>query len=385
MVGRGLIVAALLAYALVLGCVIWPAGAGAGAGTSDGTDKGNGGSPSGRDADDGSLVAALPSREGLPLCAVGMQIQRVDWIDKYKQSIDEIADLGADAVKFVVDARQENGASARIYLDLRMTPTPDQLAELIRHAKSRKLRVILMPIVLLDNPRGTEWRGKINPSPDGGGWDEWWDSYRNMLNHFAWIAQAHQVDVLVVGSELVSTEEREHLDQWTRTIRGVRKIYKGMLTYSSNWDHYDHVKFWDQLDLVGMNSYWKFADSDDPNPSVQQIVDRWHEIQHDKLFPFLRKTGMPLLFLEIGWFSQRNVAYEPWDYTKDEPIDLELQRKLYEGFFRAWWGNPMLGGFSIWEWTPGDGGPKDNGYTPENKPAEHVAREWLAKPRWEVR
>ena len=57
-----------------------------------------------------------------------MQIQRVDWIDKYKKSIDEIAAIGADTVKFVVDARQENGKSSRIYLDMRMTPTPEQLA-----------------------------------------------------------------------------------------------------------------------------------------------------------------------------------------------------------------------------------------------------------------
>src|SRR5690606_7623357 len=89
------------------------------------------------------------SREGLPYVGAGMQIQRVDWIDRYKQSIDEIADLGGDTVLLVVDARQENGTSSRIYLDMRMTPTPDQLADLIRHAKARDLRVILMPIVLL--------------------------------------------------------------------------------------------------------------------------------------------------------------------------------------------------------------------------------------------
>ena len=35
------------------------------------------------------------------------------------------------------------------------TPTPEQLGELIRHAKSKKLHVIVMPIVLLDNPRIT--------------------------------------------------------------------------------------------------------------------------------------------------------------------------------------------------------------------------------------
>ena len=67
-----------------------------------------------------------------------MQLQRTDWIDKYEKSIDEIAAVGADTVQFVVDARQENGKSSRIYLDMRMTPTPEQLARLIKHAKDKK-------------------------------------------------------------------------------------------------------------------------------------------------------------------------------------------------------------------------------------------------------
>lgn len=376
MTGRVLIISALALYALVLGCVIWPSEA-------PGRD---GGDAAGSPRDNGTM--GVVGREGLPICAVGMQIQRTDWIERYKQSIDEIASLGAGAVKLVVDARQENGGSARIYLDLRMTPTPEQLGDLIAHAKSRNLRVILMPIVLLDRPRRTpehdsEWRGKIAPLPDNGGWAEWWNSYRNMLGHFAWIAQANHVDVLVVGSELVSTEEQ--IEEWRRTVKSVRKVFKGRLTYSSNWDHYREVKFWDQLDLIGMNSYWGFGkEQSNPRPTVAQIEQRWADIQKD-LLPFVRKTGRPLLFLEIGWFSQENVAYEPWDYTQGKPIDLEMQRRLYEGFFRSWWGKPELGGFSIWEWTPGDGGPEDDGYTPENKPAEQVLREWFAKPRWEVK
>lgn len=370
MFGRCLIIAALAAYVLVLGSVMWPRRTSA--------------------QPEPAATAAQPApatlahlREGLPICAIGMQIQRTDWIDRYKQSIDEIAAVGADAVKFVVDTRMETVHSTRIYLDMRMTPTPDQLAELIRHARSRNLRVILMPIVLLDNPQGNDWRGVIQPSELYGGWDDWFDSYRNVLNHFAWIAQGNGVDVFVIGSEFVSAEN--HLEQWTRTIQSVRKVFHGRLTYSANWDHYRSVPFWDQLDLIGMNSYWKFGDEKkNPNPTVEQIVSRWREIQSD-LLPWVQQQGKPLLFLEIGWFSQKNVAYEPWDYTRDQPIDLELQRKLYEGFFQAWWDNPYLGGFSVWEWTPGDGGPDDKGYTPENKPAEKVLRQWLAKPRWVVK
>lgn len=357
-------------YGIVLSCVMWP------------TSTPAQGQVAAAQAT-AIPVSTIQSKEGLPICAVGMQIQRTDWIDKYKQSIDEIAALGADAVKFVVDTRQETVKSTHIFLDMRMTPTPEMLSDLIKHAKSKKLRVILMPIVLLDNPRGNDWRGVIDPQDEYGGWEEWFNSYRGMLHHFSWIAEANGVDVFVVGSEFVSAEK--HTDEWIKTIDAVRKEYHGRLTYSSNWDHFRSVGFWDHLDLIGMNSYWKFGEKGSKeDPTVEQIKTRWTEIQSD-LLPWVQRQGKPLLFLEIGWFSQKNVAYEPWDYTKNETIDLELQRKLYQGFFESWWGKPNLGGFSVWEWTPGDGGAKDNGYTPENKPAEKVLREWMAKPRWSVR
>jgi len=145
------------------------------------------------------------------------------------------------------------------------------------------------------------------------------------------------------------------------------------------------VPFWDQLDMIGMNSYWKLGK--DKHATVDEIKQSWHNIQAD-LLPFVKSQGKPLMFLEIGWFSQENVAYEPWDYTKpvDEvPIDLDIQKRLYQGFFETWYGKPELGGFSVWEWSPGNGGPDNAGYTPENKPAEKVLREYLAKPRWTVK
>lgn len=372
-----IVFAALTTWIMVLGCVIWPrtAPAGQAGARLDGAEV----------PQTSPAPGLIRSREGLPYCAFTMQIQRLDWIDKYKKSMDQIASLGADAVLLVIDTRMETVRSTRIYLDERITPTPDQLADLIRHAKSLKLRVILMPIVLLDNPRTEppDWRGTIDPDKDFGGWEDWFNSYRGMMNQFAWIAEGNGADVLVVGSEFVSAEPK--VDQWRKTIDSVRKVFHGRLTYSSNWDHYTAVKFWDQLDMIGMNSYWKFGDEKtNPNPSIDQIVNRWREIQSD-LLPWIKKQGKPLLFTEIGWFSQKNVAYEPWDYTKDQPIDLELQRKLYEGFFRAWWGNPQLGGFSVWDWPAGEGGPEDSGYTPKNKPAEKVVREWLAKTRWDVK
>lgn len=327
--------------------------------------------------DSGDTARATTRRgEGdLPIRAVGIQIQRTDWTEKYKESIDEVAELGADAVKLVVDARQEDGTSNRIYLDLRMTPSAENLGELIRYAKDKGLRVILMPIVLLDDPKGNEWRGTLKPES----WAEWFDSYREILGHFLWIAESNGVDVFVIGSELVSSERQAR--EWRKTVDFVRERFPGLITYSSNWDHYQNIPFWEELDLIGMNSYWTLGP--DEHTSVETIKGNWRQIQAE-LQPFIERKGKPLIFLEIGWHSLENAAKEPWDYTKDVPIDLDLQRRLYVGFFESWYGTPWLGGFSVWEWTPDDGGPEDRGYTPENKPAEAVLREWLAKPAWEV-
>jgi hypothetical protein len=200
-----------------------------------------------------------------------------------------------------------------------------------------------------------------------------------MLNHFAWVAQGNGVDVLVVGSELVSTESK--LEEWTITIQKVREVFKGQLTYSANWDHYTTVKFWDQLDFIGMNTYWTLGNNRDV--SIAEIKQNWRKIQ-DEVFAFQKTVNKPLFFMEVGWCSMANMAKEPWDYTKGEdeaPTDTALQKKLYEAFFESWHGRPELGGFSIWEWDPETGGPTDRGYTPKGKPAEEVLRGWLAK-KW---
>jgi hypothetical protein len=367
MLNKTLIGLAVLIYIIAAGCAMTVSPAASSA-------------PLNITADSGPTTVAPPRVGVLPFCGCGMQIQRVDWIDRYEKSIDEVARIGGDTVLLVVDARMENGTSSKIYLDMRMTPTPDQLGALIDHAKSRKLRVILMPIVLLDDPKGDEWRGTLKPE----NWDTWWESYRDMITHFSWIAEGHHVDVLVVGSELVSTENK--LDQWTQTISAVRKVFHGMLTYSANWDHYTSVPFWDQLDLISTNSYYKLGE--DHNAKLSEIEQRWQDIQRD-LLGFTRKKHRPLLFTEVGWCSMANAADAPWDYTQESvPQDDALQKKLYEGFFRSWWGNPAYGGFMIWEWSPGEGGNGDEdqrrGYTPKNKPAEQVLREWFAKPRWKV-
>src|SRR5881394_3478747 len=95
---RGIvIVGGILFYLLVTGIVLSSGGATPSRSRGAGGDANYGG---------GSGAANL---EGLPFRSVGIQIQRVDWIDEYKKVMDKIAAVGADTVLLVIDARQENG------------------------------------------------------------------------------------------------------------------------------------------------------------------------------------------------------------------------------------------------------------------------------------
>jgi len=371
MFGRKTLIAAGLVYLVVIACTLWPGSTPVSTPTADAAE---------------ATSSRLASLNGLPYCGASMQLHDPNGLAGYEKACDEIAAQGGDSVMFVPAAYQENGGSRVMYIDERHALSFSDLTKLIIHARAEKLRVILMPIVLLDRPRSdTEWRGTIHPEGVDGkdGWDDWFDSYRDMMMHYATIARDTDVNLLVVGSELVSAEP--FVDEWHNTIRQIRGAYKGQLTYSSNWDHYMMVQFWNDLDIVGMNSYWNLGPDDDPKVPVDEINRRWAAIQKD-LFAWQATVHKPIILLEAGWCSLANASYRSWDYTQTElPVDLDLQKRLYEGFFQSWWGKPQFAGFLMWEWTPESaGGPEDKGYTPRGKPAADVMKEWFAKQRWKV-
>jgi hypothetical protein len=370
MLGRGIILLALLLWGGVTASLLLRTNSASGGAHAE--------TPFAAPAHTSSEAVINKDWTGLPFRSIGMELQRVDWMDtEYVKSIDEIAALGFDTVLFVVDPRQENTESNKIYMDLRMTPGPEALQRLIRHAKSRGLRVALMPIVLLDAPRSdAEWRGNIKPQS----WSVWWASYREMVTHYGWIAEGTGVDLFIVGSELISTES--NTAEWRKVISTVREVYHGRITYSSNWDHYTAIKYWDDLDLIGINAYWSLDRGKKEDCTLGDINTAWRDIQAD-LLPFAAKQHKPIMMVEAGWCSLANAANEPWDYTqKHLSRDPDLQKRLYEGFLDTWYGHPQLGGFSIWEWMVED--PDEKGYTPKGKPAEKVLREYLGRPIWKI-
>ena len=119
-----------------------------------------------------------------------------------------------------------------------------------------------------------------------------------------------------------------------------------------------------------------------------RILDRGGQVavrQWQKVVPALEMEPEEGYIYHTRGDIAANAASAPWDYTQSaEPIDLDLQKRLYQAYFNVWYGNPKLGGFMMWEWPPGEAGTEDRGYTPQGKPAEDVLKHWLAKPAWKV-
>ena len=294
-------------------------------------------------------------------------------IDSYLQAIDDLADMGCTWINLPIAAHQDNVRSEAIALEKTNTPSENDILRIMARAKSRGMGIMVMPMVLLHNSGSKDWRGIINPP----NWDTWFASYVKFVTDLARISQQGDVDIFVVGSELLSTESFR--ERWLGTIAEIKKVYKGKLTYSSNWDHYESVTFWDQLDYVGMNNYYELAKK--PGVPVAELNKTWEPIKKN-ILDFAAKQHKPFMFTEVGWHNLVNTLSEPWNYVAQGNIDLEEQHRAFESFIQTWQPVPkdqFMGAF-FWEWCP-LGHVTDHGtYSLQDTPSLEVVKKWFAAP-----
>ncbi len=159
--------------------------------------------------------------------------------------------------------------------------------------------------------------------------DEFYEICTRYILSFAKLAAAENVPVLSVGSEL-STMDVD-TSRWRKIIAEVRKAFPGKLTYSANWDHYEEVKFFSDLDYLGVTGYFELASKEKApkqDPPIAQLIHSWRN-EYMRLMRFANKVGRPLVLTEVGYLSQKGAAARPWNEGADEALDLEIQRKCY--------------------------------------------------------
>jgi hypothetical protein len=303
--------------------------------------------------------------------------------ENVRNSLDKLRDTKANYVSLVTTWYMNAHTSSAIHPDPSQTHTDAEIIATIQAIHDRGMGVMLKPHV--DVVDGT-WRGAIDPVDKDG----WFASYRDFITHYAEIAQNSGVELFCIGTELESLVTDTYRSRWIAAIDAIKQTYTGTLIYAANWDGYENVSFWDQVDLVGIDAY--FPLSNDPDPSLDELVEGWTHFCYTTTSPCYTYTGpvechnwvdeieswqatigKPAVFTEIGYESADCAAATPWDANSSTP-NCNLQARCYEAVFRAFKDKPWLLGVFWWAWAPWSdaGGCCDTGFTPQNKPAERV-------------
>jgi len=173
---------------------------------------------------------------------VTLAMHSFDYTSDYSDKVIEIADLGAEWIQVNIKFYQEGIYSSRIVSDSGYEAYWIQFENILIKSKEQGMKVTILPIILLSNGQGSNWRGLIDPYD----LEKWFKYYEKMLLRIATLAEEHQVEMLTVGSELVNLQQ--YTSHWENLIQEVREVYRGKLNYAANWDAYQNITFLDKLD-----------------------------------------------------------------------------------------------------------------------------------------
>ncbi len=237
------------------------------------------------------------------------------------------------------------------------------------------MTVMLKPHIWLG---GGSWPGDIEmrSEPD---WQKFFDYYYRWMRHYAVLAEMYQMETLCVGVELGQTTAAQP-EKWRELIRRLGQLYSGKMTYAANWGReFEKMSFWDALDYIGLNCYYPLSNSDRADDAalragVRNICERIEPVQ--------RRYGKPVILTEIGFTSTPAPWLQPHESARRKPVNLADQARSYAAVFQEFYGRKWLRGIYWWKWPTylEYGGPQDNDFTPNGKPAESVVAEWYGKP-----
>ena len=185
--------------------------------------------------------------------------------EPYEQRIDQIARAGFDAVCLSLPGWQDDADAGSIFIETRRMPPEDRLERLIARAHQRGLAVVVMPVVLLDAPAKGESTGTIEPRKP----DDWWEDYANFLIFCAYLAQRTEAEALAIGWHLSSLEDLEN--RWRPVISKVREAYSGRLCYIARGRSYRDIKWWYELDMMGVTV--PFGREGGTDPSLARLME----------------------------------------------------------------------------------------------------------------
>ena len=285
--------------------------------------------------------------------------------------------LGVDAVSLTPFGYMPSPSSDHVILATARggAETDAALAAQTRQAHALGMRVVLKPHVWI---RGGAWIGAMT-LPDDAAWARWLDSYRQLIVHYARLAEAEHMEALVLGVELARASVRDR-PRWAAIIGEVRAVFHGRLLYAANWDEADHVVFWDLVDAIGVDEYQPLAKK--PHATLAELRAAWRPVVAH-LGALAARWHKPIVITEIGYRARADAATDPSLWPEADaaaPYDGAAQATCYRAALEALTAARFVRGIYVWKWFTDSGdeqGPTD--FSPAGKPAEQVLGEFYRR------
>lgn len=295
-----------------------------------------------------------------------MQYKGLSVVAPYKEPENGIwADIKAvnsNAISLMPYAYSREGSNEVVYNNSRQHwgETEEGVRKMIRDAHSNNLSVMLKPhLWLMPNT----YTGKLT-FEDEKDWEVWTESYLKYIFYFAEIAEEEGTDMFCLATEMQSMW-KEYPTGFLQLIEGVKKRYKGKLTYASNWDEYNSFPFWTYFDFIGIDAYFPIEKTN--------IKGSFKKLRQD-IEAFAKQKKKSIIFTEWGFRSIADPYTKPWESYGEEKANNEIQAEAYNYFFESWQNSEHLAGVYVWKWfVHGSRGQRGlTGFTPQNKPAEQI-------------
>lgn len=248
----------------------------------------------------------------------------------------------------------------------------DGCKELIRLAHQNELKVMMKPHIWMREG----WIGEFELGNEQD-WLIWEEQYTTFILEFAKLSEEMSVELLCIGTELKQTTA-SRAAFWKQLIPQIREVYSGKLTYAANWDNYQAVSFWNQLDYIGIDAYFPLTDNE--QPTSQELMNSCKQLNRS-LRKYSESIERPILFTEYGFRSAKGGAGNHWELTQNSDVDLKIQDQAYEALMSSFWDEDWFAGGFLWKWHfhNAAGGLSNNDFTPQNKPVEATIKKWYER------
>ncbi len=292
-----------------------------------------------------------------------------------------LKNIGFDSVQLNTFGYMRSSKSTRVFYKLDPTLGNSSLRKEIQNLNEKGLKVVLKPHIWIGglNFNPENWRNKIDFDKEKD-LQKWFENYTKFIIDQAKIAEEENVNLFVVGTELV--ELTKYKENWESLISDVRKVYSGKLTYAAEGRKANNVTFWSSLDYIGIDAYFPISDKKDP--SLSELVKGWEN--YDKELKKLSDDfNKKIIFTEIGYKSVEGTSIKPWQWMDEATVASEKeQANCYKATFEFIKDKPYMSGIFIWKYftdmeSKEEKGNVEKGFTPYKKEAEKVISEYFLK------